>query len=116
MRLNGKIAVVVGGGQQPGETIGNGRATCLRFAEEGATVLVVDQNLAAAKETVAIMKKWLGLFAAEYHREADCKSTSIVRCAGHRHPHNNAGRCARRAHRARSRCGTNQAMNLRGMF
>jgi NAD(P)-dependent dehydrogenase (short-subunit alcohol dehydrogenase family) len=39
LRLNGKIAVVVGGGQQPGETTGNGRATCLRFAEEGATVL-----------------------------------------------------------------------------
>jgi hypothetical protein len=27
MRLNGKIAVVGGGGQQPGETTGNGRAT-----------------------------------------------------------------------------------------
>ena len=56
MRLNGKIAVVVGGGQQPVETTGNGRATCLRFAEEGATVLVVDQNLAAAEETVAMIK------------------------------------------------------------
>ena len=39
MRPNGKIVVVGGGGQQPGETTGNGRARCLRFAEEGATVL-----------------------------------------------------------------------------
>ena len=35
-RLNEKIAVVVGAGQTPGETIGNGRATALRFAGEGA--------------------------------------------------------------------------------
>ena len=33
MRLKDKIAVVVGGGQQSGETIGNGRATAIRFAE-----------------------------------------------------------------------------------
>jgi NAD(P)-dependent dehydrogenase (short-subunit alcohol dehydrogenase family) len=42
MRLQDKIAIVVGGGQQPGETLGNGRAVALRFAAEGATVLVVD--------------------------------------------------------------------------
>ena len=36
MRLAGKIAVVVGAGQSPGEGIGNGRATVLRFAQEGA--------------------------------------------------------------------------------
>ena len=40
MRLKDKIAIIVGGGQQPGETIGNGRATAIRFAEEGATVLL----------------------------------------------------------------------------
>ena len=27
MRLSEKVAIVVGAGQQPGETIGNGRAT-----------------------------------------------------------------------------------------
>ena len=27
-RLEGKVAIVVGGGQTPGESIGNGRATC----------------------------------------------------------------------------------------
>ena len=32
-RLEGKVAIVVGGGQTPGETVGNGRATCLRFVK-----------------------------------------------------------------------------------
>ena len=35
MRLEGKVAVIVGAGQSPGEGIGNGRATTLRFAREG---------------------------------------------------------------------------------
>ena len=55
MRLKDKIAIVVGGGQQSGETIGNGRATCLRFAQEGATVLVVDYDLASAEDTVKMI-------------------------------------------------------------
>ncbi len=42
-RLAGKAAVVVGAGQQPGETIGNGRAIALTFAREGAEVLCVDR-------------------------------------------------------------------------
>ena len=33
-RLEGKVAIVVGGGQTSGGAIGNGRATCLRFAHE----------------------------------------------------------------------------------
>ena len=42
-RLEGKRAVVIGAGQQPGETIGNGRAIALTFAREGADVLCVDR-------------------------------------------------------------------------
>ena len=52
-RLADKVAIVVGGGQTPGETIGNGRATAVLFAREGAQVLVVDRSLAAAQQTVA---------------------------------------------------------------
>jgi NAD(P)-dependent dehydrogenase (short-subunit alcohol dehydrogenase family) len=52
-RLEGKTAVIVGGGQTPGATIGNGRATALRFAEEGAALLVVDREADAAEETRA---------------------------------------------------------------
>ena len=51
-RLAGKTAVVVGAGQQPGETIGNGKAIALTFAREGAEVLCVDRDLARAEETV----------------------------------------------------------------
>ena len=35
MSLSGKVAIVVGAGQTPGETIGNGRATAIRFAKKG---------------------------------------------------------------------------------
>src|SRR5262249_15821747 len=57
MRLKDKIAIVVGAGQSPGEGMGNGRATVLRFAQEGAKVLAVDNNLASAEETVAMARQ-----------------------------------------------------------
>ena len=50
-RLQGKVAIVTGGGQTPGDTVGNGRATALLFARAGAKVLVVDRRLDSAKET-----------------------------------------------------------------
>ena len=54
MRLEGKVAVIVGAGQSPGEGIGNGRATALRFAQEGARILAVDRLIASAEETAAM--------------------------------------------------------------
>ena len=42
MRLKDKVAIIVGAGQTPGQTIGNGRATALLFAREGARLLLVD--------------------------------------------------------------------------
>ncbi|HUH83085.1 MAG TPA: SDR family NAD(P)-dependent oxidoreductase [Stellaceae bacterium] len=57
MRLTGKIAIVVGAGQSPGEGMGNGRATVLRFAQEGAKVMALDRNLASAEETAAMARK-----------------------------------------------------------
>lgn len=52
-KLDGKIALVVGGGQTPGLTVGNGKATALLFAREGAFVVVADWRLEAAQDTVA---------------------------------------------------------------
>lgn len=51
-RVTGKVAIVIGGGQQPGETIGNGRATAIVLAREGARVVVADRDLASAQDTV----------------------------------------------------------------
>src|ERR1700733_2031058 len=55
-RLSGKMAVVVGAGQTPGETIGNGRAMAVLFAREGARVLCVDRHPKRAKETVTLIE------------------------------------------------------------
>jgi len=52
VRLENRIAIVVGAGQSPGEGMGNGRATALTFAREGASVLCVDHNIDSAQETV----------------------------------------------------------------
>lgn len=48
--LENKVAIVTGGGS------GIGRATCLRFFQEGAKVVVVDRNLAGAEETCQLME------------------------------------------------------------
>jgi len=50
-RVADKVAIVVGGGQTPGETIGNGRATALLLAREGARVVVADRRLPSAQDT-----------------------------------------------------------------
>src|SRR4249920_910614 len=73
MRLAGKTAIVVGAGQSPGEGMGNGRATALRFAQEGARVMAVDRDLASAEETVSMVRKEGGecvAFEADVTREA----------------------------------------------
>jgi NAD(P)-dependent dehydrogenase (short-subunit alcohol dehydrogenase family) len=64
MRLKDKVAIVIGAGQSPGQGMGNGRATVLRFAQEGAKVLAVDNTLASAEETVAMARQSPGDCAA----------------------------------------------------
>ncbi|MEH6996411.1 SDR family NAD(P)-dependent oxidoreductase, partial [Neobacillus drentensis] len=49
MRLQDKVAVITGGGS------GIGRATCLKFVEEGAKVVVADFNEIAGNETVEML-------------------------------------------------------------
>ena len=55
-RLQGKVVVVVGGGQTLGETIGNGRAAAIVYAREGARVVVVDRDHASADDTVDMIR------------------------------------------------------------
>lgn len=45
MRLANKVVIVSGGGQSPGDTIGNGRASALLYAREGAQVFLVDKRV-----------------------------------------------------------------------
>src|ERR1700751_741755 len=77
MRLKDRIAIVVGAGQSPGEGMGNGRATALTFAREGAKVLCVDRNLASAEETVGIIKQSQGTaiaYQADVTKDAEIKA------------------------------------------
>src|ERR1700728_2586149 len=62
-RLKGKTAMVVGAGSI-GPGWGNGKATAVTFAREGAQVFCVDRNGAAAEETVAIIAAEGGKAAA----------------------------------------------------
>ncbi len=75
MRLKDKVAIVVGAGSiRPG--MGNGKATSILFAREGAKVVCADRNLAAAEETVALIKGDGGeAFAMQVDitKEADAK-------------------------------------------
>jgi NAD(P)-dependent dehydrogenase (short-subunit alcohol dehydrogenase family) len=64
MRLKDRVAIVVGAGQSPGQGMGNGRATALTFAREGAKVLCVDHHLASAQETVDMIAAKGGTAAA----------------------------------------------------
>ena len=53
-RLQGKVAIV-GGAGSVGPGWGNGRATAVLFAREGASVMLVDHDRAAAEATAAIV-------------------------------------------------------------
>jgi 3-oxoacyl-[acyl-carrier protein] reductase len=51
MRLKGKVSIITGGGR------GIGQATALKFAREGALVVVSDMNQATVDETVDAIRK-----------------------------------------------------------
>lgn len=95
-RLTGKIAVVLGAGSS-GPGWGNGKACAVAFAREGAKVVAVDLNAAAADETARIIRSEGGdceALVADVTRSDD-----LARVAGHtvqRHGridilHNNVG-------------------------
>ncbi len=70
MRLQGKVALITGGGG------GIGRATAELFAREGARVVVVDINQEAGAETVRLVQEAGGdafFVQADVSRAADCQ-------------------------------------------
>ena len=77
-RVEGKVAVLIGGGQTAGETVGNGRATALVLAREGARVFVVDRDLESADETAKMIKEQGGVASS---CQADVTSEEQVEIA-----------------------------------
>ena len=82
MRLEGKTAIIMGAGQSPGQGTGNGRATALLFAREGARVLCVDRDPASAAETAGMIEAESGEaadFEADVTREAQV-AAAVAEC------------------------------------
>src|SRR5437660_5828056 len=75
-RLKGKVALVVGAGSI-GPGWGNGKATAVTFAREGAPVFCVDRNRAAAEQTAGIIASEGGeamAFTADASRAGDIEA------------------------------------------
>ncbi|MFN7153594.1 MAG: SDR family NAD(P)-dependent oxidoreductase [Acidovorax sp.] len=124
-RLRDKVAVIVGAGQLAGDTVGNGRAVAERFAQEGAQLLLVDTDEAAAEVTrqaVAAYGQPASVLRADITHEDDC--SAIARDCMSRYGridilHNNVGRSRgdrRTADMDSDMWDEIMAMNLKGMF
>jgi NAD(P)-dependent dehydrogenase (short-subunit alcohol dehydrogenase family) len=82
-RLKGKTAMVVGAGSI-GPGWGNGKATAVTFARQGAQVFCVDRNAAAAEQTVDIISSEGGratAFCADVSRAGDVEAM-VAACLG----------------------------------
>jgi NAD(P)-dependent dehydrogenase (short-subunit alcohol dehydrogenase family) len=76
MRLKGKVAIVAGAGAS-GPVTGNGQATAMVFAREGAKVLCADAVEERAQATVDAITKEGGTASAlrvDVSKAADCKA------------------------------------------
>jgi NAD(P)-dependent dehydrogenase (short-subunit alcohol dehydrogenase family) len=95
-RLEGKVALVFGAGSV-GEGWGNGKATAVAYALEGAVVAAVDRDRAAAEETRAIIAANGGqcsAFSGDATRAADIApivAQTVERCGRIDVLHNNVG-------------------------
>jgi NAD(P)-dependent dehydrogenase (short-subunit alcohol dehydrogenase family) len=83
-RLHDRVAVVTGAGSR-GPGLGNGKATAILFAREGARVLCVDQVKERAEETVGLIRAEGGAAeasAADVTRAGDC-AAMVEQALGH---------------------------------
>ncbi len=74
-RLKDKVAIVTGAGSILAG-IGNGKATAIVFAREGAKVMAVDYNLEAAEETRRLIEEEGGecfTFKVDVSKASDCE-------------------------------------------
>jgi NAD(P)-dependent dehydrogenase (short-subunit alcohol dehydrogenase family) len=81
-RLAGKVAIVTGAGQQAGEKIGNGKATAILFAREGARVALMDRERAAAEATATEIEAAAGsatVVEGDVSVEHDCQA-AVAAC------------------------------------
>ena len=77
MKLENRVCVVVGAGQTPGETIGNGRAAAITYAREGAKLLLVDhieERVAETQSMIAEEGFEAVTMVADVTDEAGCRS------------------------------------------
>lgn len=77
MRLKDKVGIVVGAGQTPGDTIGNGRAAAIVFARAGARLILVDRELGLAEATAAMIAAEGGsaqCIRGDWTKAEDCKA------------------------------------------
>jgi NAD(P)-dependent dehydrogenase (short-subunit alcohol dehydrogenase family) len=95
-RLENKVAIVTGAGSR-GPGLGNGKATAILFAREGARVLCVDLAKERAEETVSLIRAEGGeaeAFAADVTAAGQCRAmvdAAVRRWGGLDVLHNNVG-------------------------
>ena len=76
LRLQDKVAIITGAGSS-GPGIGNGKATAMLFAQQGAKILVVDSQLDRAEETLKLIQEENGVasvFQADVTSASDCEA------------------------------------------
>lgn len=97
MRLQGKVAIVTGAGQQQGENTGNGRAAAVLFAREGAKLVLANRSMASLEGTRELLRKErfeAECVVADISKEDDCAAlveTTISKFGRVDILHNNVG-------------------------
>ena len=99
-RLQDRVAIVTGAGCI-GPGWGNGRATAVRFAEEGAKIFAVDRDLDSVRETVERAKAAGGEIVTHQCDVTDAASVEVMvkACRRSLRPHRYPGQQCRRLRR-----------------